>query len=31
MADVPGKGPRVTDAGEVEFEVVSSRTHRLQF
>jgi hypothetical protein len=31
MADVPGKGPRVTDKNEVELEVVSSKTHRLQF
>jgi hypothetical protein len=28
---IPGKGPRLTDAGTVEFETVEGRTHRLTF
>ena len=28
---IPGKGPRLTDAGVVEFETVEGRTHRLTF
>jgi hypothetical protein len=28
---IPGKGPRLTDAGAVEFETVEGRTHRLTF
>ncbi|MBF5046068.1 hypothetical protein FGE12_26875 [Aggregicoccus sp. 17bor-14] len=28
---IPGKGPRLTDAGEVEFETVDGKTHRLKF
>lgn len=31
VADMGGKGPRVTDANEVEFETVDSKTHRLKF
>ncbi|HET9451850.1 MAG TPA: hypothetical protein VFO83_13240, partial [Aggregicoccus sp.] len=28
---IPGTGPRLTDAGVVEFETVEGRTHRLRF
>lgn len=28
---IPGKGPRLTDAGVVEFEPVGGKTHQLQF
>ena len=28
---VPGKGPRLTDAGRIEFETVGSRSHQLTF
>ena len=28
---VPGKGPRLTDAGRIEFETVGGKSHQLQF
>ncbi len=28
---VPGKGPRLTDAGRIEFETVGGKTHQLTF
>jgi hypothetical protein len=31
LLGVPGKGPRLTDAGRIEFETVGGKTHVLQF
>ena len=28
---VPGKGPRLTDAGRIEFETVGGKSHQLMF
>jgi hypothetical protein len=31
LLSVPGKGPRLTDAGRIEFETVGGKSHQLQF
>jgi hypothetical protein len=31
LLGIPGKGPRLTDAGAVEFETVDGKSHRLTF
>jgi len=31
LLGVPGKGPRLTDAGRIEFETVGGKTHKLTF
>jgi hypothetical protein len=31
LLGVPGKGPRLTDAGRIEFETVGGKTHKLSF
>jgi hypothetical protein len=31
VGDLPGKGPRINDAGQVEFEVAGSKTEKLNF
>ncbi|WNG40790.1 hypothetical protein F0U61_49180 [Archangium violaceum] len=31
LLGVPGKGPRLTDAGHIEFETVGSKSHKLTF
>ena len=31
LLGVPGKGPRLTDAGRIEFETVGSKSHQLTF
>jgi hypothetical protein len=31
LLGVPGKGPRLTDAGRIEFETVGGKSHQLLF
>ncbi|HZH79275.1 MAG TPA: hypothetical protein VEY88_24855, partial [Archangium sp.] len=31
LVGVPGKGPRLTDAGRIEFETVGGKSHQLTF
>jgi hypothetical protein len=31
LLGVPGKGPRLTDAGRIEFETVGGKSHQLVF